>query len=381
MRGLAGSKDGTPGDAVETWPQRNAKNPKNEMNHNPLRTSVIGSYPFPGWLEFASQHLDQFGSADVAEVQEDAVICAIHDQTAAGLDVITDGEQTRLDFNLSFYGFLEGIELEGASPRRFGPPAHDQRGKHRVTDPLRAPRGLGVVDEFRRLNRLYNQTHHESNEEPTLKASVPGPYTLSGRLEPNKQYADRWALTEALLPIVRGELEALVAAGCREVSVDEPSMSCYAYREEPKRFVDIFNRTVEPVAGKIRLCTHLCFGNYKARAVGPRRIAPMLPAFLDFKCDEMHLEMASREFAEIELIRPIAARMDVAVGVVDVKSYYVETPSDVADRVRLCLRHVSPERLVLAPDCGLSQTARWAAKAKLASLVAGARLVRKELGI
>ena len=82
------------------------------MQPKPLRTTVIGSYPFPGWLEFASQHLDQFGSAEIAEMQDDAVIAAVHDQTTAGLDVITDGEQTRLDFNLSFYGFLDGIELD-----------------------------------------------------------------------------------------------------------------------------------------------------------------------------------------------------------------------------------------------------------------------------
>ena len=121
------------------------------MKESPLRTTVIGSYPFPGWLEFASQHLDQFGPDDLAEMQDDAVIVAIHDQIAAGLDVITDGEQTRLDFNLSFYGFLEGIELESAPPRRFGPPAHDQRGKHKVTGELHAPRGLGAVEEFERL--------------------------------------------------------------------------------------------------------------------------------------------------------------------------------------------------------------------------------------
>src|SRR5690348_15620934 len=83
-----------------------------KMKERPLRTTGIGSYPVPGWLAFACQNLDQFGPADRAELQEDAVIAAIHDQVAAGLDVITDGEQSRLDFNLSFYGFLEGIERE-----------------------------------------------------------------------------------------------------------------------------------------------------------------------------------------------------------------------------------------------------------------------------
>ncbi|MCW0219572.1 MAG: methionine synthase, partial [Prosthecobacter sp.] len=113
------------------------------MKDQPLRTSVIGSYPFPSWLEFSAQHLDQFGSADLAEMQDDATTVAIQDQIASGLDVITDGEQTRFDFNLSFYGFIEGIALEPASPRRFGPPAHDQRGKHEIVGQLCAPRGLG----------------------------------------------------------------------------------------------------------------------------------------------------------------------------------------------------------------------------------------------
>ena len=345
------------------------------MKSCPLRSSVIGSYPFPGWLEFTSQHLEVFGRSDVSEIQNDAVIAAVHDQVEAGLDVITDGEQTRLDFNLSFYGYIKGLELESASPRKFGPPAHDQRGKHAITGELVAPRGLGVVEEFKRLQRL------APVGAATLKASVPGPYTLSGRLVPNAQYADRWAVTEALLPMVRKELEDLVAAGCREISVDEPSMSCYAYKEDPRRFVDIFNRTVETVHGRTRLCTHLCFGNFKGRAIGPRRIAPMFPAFLDFKADELHVEMASREFAEIELIAQIAPRMDVAVGIVDVKSYYVETPENIADRVRLCLKHAPADRLVFAPDCGLSQTARWAAQPKLKNMVAGIRQVKKELGL
>jgi 5-methyltetrahydropteroyltriglutamate--homocysteine methyltransferase len=348
------------------------------MKDHPLRTTVIGSYPFPGWLEFACAHLDQFGEADRAELQEDAVIAAIHDQVAAGLDVITDGEQTRLDFNLSFYGYLDGIELESAPSRRFGPPAHDQRGKHKVISDLSAPRGLGVVDEFKRLQRLVPST---LNPQPSLKASVAGPYTLSGRLIPNARYPDRYALTEALIPIIQKELVELVAAGCREITVDEPSMSCYAHRENTSRLVDIFNRTLAPVLSKCRLSTHLCFGNYKGRAVGKREYRPMFPAFLDFTVDEIHVEMASREFAELEIIAEIARRHDVAVGIIDVKSYYIETPEDVAERVRRCLKWGSPERLAFAPDCGLSQTARWAARQKLRNMVEGVHIVRRELGL
>lgn len=339
-----------------------------------LRTTVIGSYPFPAWLEFATGHLDTFGEDDLAEMLDDAVAVAVKDQVDAGLDAISDGEQTRLDFNLSFYGFLEGLAPEPPPRRRFGPPGHDQRGKHQVVGTLAAPRGLGTVADFARLTRI-------APAGPVLKASVPGPYTLSGRLLPNAQYPDRWALAEALVPIVRAELEALVAAGCREVCVDEPSMSCYAHREDPRRFVAMFNDTVASVRGKTRLSTHLCFGNYKGRAVAPRQYRHLFPAFLEAHVDELHLEMASREFAEIEIIETIAARMDVAVGIIDVKSYHVETVDDVAARVRRCLAFAPPERLAFAPDCGLSQTARWAARRKLVAMVAGVRRVREELGL
>ena len=337
-----------------------------------IRTTVVGSYPFPGWLEFASQNLDKLGAADIEEMIEDAVIAAIHDQVTAGLDVITDGEQTRLDFNLSFYGFINGIANNETETRKFGPPAHDQRGKHNIVGELKAPNGLGAVKEFLRLKKL-------APAGPVLKASVPGPYTLSGRLLPNEKYKDRYAITEALLPIVRGELEALVTAGCTEITVDEPSMSCYAYKENTKRFVDIFNRTVKPVVGKCNLSTHLCFGNFKGRPVGYRSIQPMLPDFLDLAVDEIHIEMSNREFAEIELLQPFAEKMDVSVGIVDVKNYYIESPKDVAERIQRCLKYVPAEKLSVAPDCGLSQTARWAARQKLASMVKGAKMIRDSL--
>jgi 5-methyltetrahydropteroyltriglutamate--homocysteine methyltransferase len=237
------------------------------------------------------------------------------------------------------------------------------------------------VEDFKRLQRIVKSEIRNPQFEIALKASVPGPFTLSGRLLPSPQCLDRYALTEALLPIVRAELEALVQAGCREITVDEPSMSCYAHREDPKKFVDIFNRTVEPITGKCHLSTHLCFGNFKARAVGPRRYAPMFPAFLDLHVDEIHLEMASREFAELEIIGEIAKKKDAAVGIIDVKSYYIETPEDVANRVRACLKHAPAERLSFAPDCGLSQTARWAARQKLKNMVEGVSLTRSELGV
>lgn len=342
------------------------------MPHEPIVTTVVGSYPIPGWLEFSGTQLAAFGPTDRAELWDDAVTVSVADQLRAALDVITDGEQTRTDFNLSFYAFLEGVELNSSPPRRFGPPGHDQRPVHRVTGELHAPSGLGVVDEFKRLQRL-------APKGPRLKASVPGPYTLAGRLQPNDRYRDRHAVTEALVPIVRQELAALVDAGCQVVTVDEPSMSCYADREDRRWLVDAFNRTVEPVLKRSYLGTHLCFGNYKGRAAARRRYGVMFPDFLDLHVDELHVEMANREFAELELTAEIAKRMDVGVGIVDVKNSYVETADDIEQRIRACLRYIPPDRLSVSPDCGLSQTPRAASFAKLSALVQGARRVRAAL--
>ena len=120
-----------------------------------IRTTVIGSYPLPAWLEHAAAHLDAFGPDDVAELQEDAVIAAVHDQVAAGLDVITDGEQTRLDFNLSFYGYLDGHRARGRAAAALGPArARPARAGTASTGELAAPRGLGAVAEFERLRRV-----------------------------------------------------------------------------------------------------------------------------------------------------------------------------------------------------------------------------------
>ena len=179
------------------------------------------------------------GPDDLEEAARDATLAAVMDQVRAGLDVISDGEQGRFDFNLSFYAYLEGLELESAPRRLWGPPAHDQRGKHKLVGELSAPRGLGAVEEFERLREL-------APPGPALKASVPGPYTLAGRIE----HPDRWAVTEMLIPIVARELEALVEAGCDRITLDEPSMSCYAWREDTARMVDVFNRTVAGVKGR-----------------------------------------------------------------------------------------------------------------------------------
>jgi 5-methyltetrahydropteroyltriglutamate--homocysteine methyltransferase len=104
----------------------------------------------------------------------------------------------------------------------------------------------------------------------------------------------------------------------------------------------------------------------------------MLPDFLDMTVNEVHIEMANREFSEIKLLKVFAEKMHVAVGIIDVKNYYIETVADVVERINRCLQYVPAEKLSVAPDCGLSQTARWASRQKLVNMVKGAKKVRGE---
>ncbi len=289
----------------------------NEQN-NLLLTTTVGSYAMPGWLFTAAEAMKrgEYGSDDILETLTDATDIAINDQLKAGVDILVDGEMRRLDFVMGFYA-----------------------GK-------------------------------------SLKATVPGPFTLSGRLDPGTIYRDRMEVAWALVPIVNQELRELVKAGAEFLQIDEPSFAVYP--ERVNDYVALWNATVAGV--NVRLAMHTCFGNYRCKPVGKRLYRPLFPRLLDAKADQLILEFANREMAELELLREVAGAREIGAGVVDVKSYYIEKPTDVAERIRLLLKYIEPTRLQILPDCGFSQTARWAAFAKMQAMVAGIKIVRREIG-
>jgi 5-methyltetrahydropteroyltriglutamate--homocysteine methyltransferase len=166
-----------------------------------------------------------------------------------------------------------------------------------------------------------------------------------------------------------------VEAGAHFIQIDDPSPAIHP--DMAAEFPALFNAAVDGIS--VRLGAHLCFGNYAGRPLGKRAYEPVLDQMLALNVDELALEAANRELAELPLMGEISAVRHLAVGLVDVKNYYLETPEDVAERIRKVLDYVPPERLTVVPDCGFSQTARWAARAKLQTMVAGARLVRAEL--
>jgi 5-methyltetrahydropteroyltriglutamate--homocysteine methyltransferase len=209
-----------------------------------------------------------------------------------------------------------------------------------------------------------------------VKVPVPGPFTLAGCLQGGEVYRDRGEIAEALLPIVNREVKDLAAAGVEFVQLDEPSFACHP--DHPEEFLDLIARTVAGVSAKVSM--HLCFGNYRGRAVGWRSYRPLVPHLAAAKVQQLALEFASREMAEIELAREIKPPLELAVGLVDVKNTWVEPPELVAERLRLTLKYIDPERVQVTPDCGFSQTARYIACHKLANMVAGVRIVRRELG-
>jgi 5-methyltetrahydropteroyltriglutamate--homocysteine methyltransferase len=333
-----------------------------------LPTSVIGSYAWPAWLHTALEAAQrgEYGPDDMREAQDDAVDLALRDQEDAGVDIVSDGEMRRAGFfTAAFYGHLTGLR-ELPPRRKIGVQGHDQRESYEAIAPLAAPEGLGLLAEYH-----YVRTRTAR----PIKMPCAGAYTLAGRIKPGAVYKDRMEVAHALATIVNAELKALVAAGANFIQLDEPSYAVHP--DAPREFVELFNATVADVHAKIGL--HLCFGNFVGRPVAKRSYRPLFPHILDVRADQLALEFANRELAELELWREFPSDKELAAGLIDVKNYYVETSADVAERIRAALRYVAPDKLSVTPDCGFSQTARWAARSKLQAMVEGAAIVRREL--
>ena len=336
-----------------------------------LGTSVVGSYARPSWFVsgIAAAERGEFGPVDLEELLADGVDAAIHDQEEAGIDVLSDGEMRRAGFfTAEFYRHVTGVRPLPPD-RRLGAGAHDQQHRFEVVERIAAPDGLGVVGEYR-----YARTRTSRQ----LKVTLPGPYTLSGRLTygAGQVYGDRNAAAEAFVPILRAELVALVDAGADVIQIDEPSPAIHP--DAPADFSALFNEAIEPIAGRARLGAHLCFGNYLGRPLAKRTYRPVLDAMLGFRVDELVLEFANREMAEFEILGEIvAAGRHVAAGVIDVKNSWIESPDDVAERIDVVLgAGASTDDLTLVPDCGFSQTPRAQARAKLRAMVATSTATR-----
>ena len=338
----------------------------------PLCPTVIGSSAFPGWYQYfqkqVAEYPERFGPADLEEALLDATILAVRDQETAGIEMVSDGEMGRVDFNLGFYDYLAGINPQPI-PRRLGVPAHDQRGKYTSVEELSAPNGLGTVKEYRTLAGLTDRV---------IKMPIAGPFTLAGRIDGGDVYKDRLAVTKALSRIVNDEIKALVAEGCRFIQLDEPSFACHP--DDPSGFVDIINAVLDGVDAYVSM--HMCFGNFRARAVAERSYRPLFPGLLEANVDQLALEFGSREMAEIDVLKDIAdAGKSIAVGLVDVKNLWIEPVDFIEKRIETCLKFAPAEFLHVTADCGYSQTARYAALGKMTNMSQAVRNIRIANGL
>jgi 5-methyltetrahydropteroyltriglutamate--homocysteine methyltransferase len=342
-----------------------------------IPTTVCGSHGLPSWLHLVREAAaaDRLGTVDLQEAYDDAVRLAIRDQVEAGVDVISDGEMRRVTFIRGFYDRLTGIRPLPV-PRRLGAPNYDSHCPYEVVDRITAPEGLGIVDEFR-----FARPHADR----PMRVAVPGPITLLIPLRRGGPYASEDSLIADLIALVNAEMKALVAAGCDFIQVDEPNYVMTAGKHrilkgEAGPMVAALNAALEGITVKTAL--HVCFGNaHNNSFASPRQYRPLYPRLLDARVRQFVFEYANREMSEIELWSEFPTDKEVAVGVIDVKAFRVETPEEVADRVRLALKHIPAARLWLVPDCGLWETPRWVGVSKLRSMVAAARMIRRELGI
>jgi 5-methyltetrahydropteroyltriglutamate--homocysteine methyltransferase len=372
---------------------------------------VVGSHGIPGWFHVARQAVGrgEFGATDLEELYADATRLAILDMEQAGIDVISDGEMRRLHFVQGFYGRLAGLQPLAVA-RKLGAAGYDMVPQYRAVDRitlrsdgepedlrLLPAGGLGIVEEFTFARTLTRKP---------LKVTCPGPLMFALQIQPDGgPYQDRFEIAADLADLVNAELHRCVDAGAEIIQLDDPSFSFHrsgadaaahsldgpppvdphaASEAEPppaRALAQLYNQAVRGLRERgVKLLLHLCFGNFQGRPRTARSYHTLFPDILEAQCDQFVLEFAGREMSEAELWQEFAVDRELGAGVVDVKSFYPESASQVAERIRRLLKHVPAERLWLNPDCGLNHSARWVAAAKLQALVAGTQLVRSELG-
>ncbi|MBI3329796.1 MAG: methionine synthase [Nitrospinae bacterium] len=331
-----------------------------------LPTTVVGSHGHPAWWYEGKAVFEagRWGQYDLEEMFNDAADIAILDQERAGVDIISDGEVRRLDGYVdSYYGIIDGLRAIPAT-RKAGPWGYDQQTRYEAVGKIKVPSGLGIVQEF-----AYLKAHTTR----ATKATCAGPLTFGSRVRPGNVYKDVVEIAEEFARVINEELKALVAAGADFIQIDEPARGNVTGQEMAR----LFNLATAGI--KVRLAFHICFGNRFGRARFKRSYQDYFPGVLEARTDQFVLEFASREMAEIERWKQWDDGRELGAGVIDVKSFYPETPEDVAARIRCALQHVKPEKLYLNPDCGFGWSPRGITVQKLQAMVAGTKIVRAEL--
>jgi len=336
-----------------------------------LPTTVVGSYPQPNWLidrarlgskvpRVRAPEIWRIAPQFLEQAQDDATLLAIRDMEAAGIDIITDGEMRRESYSNRFATALEGVDLEhpGSTINRTGA----RSVVPRITGPIKRNTPVEVRDvQFLRRNT-----------DRQIKITLPGPFTMTQQAQ-DDFYKDEEALAMAYAAAVNEEIRDLKKAGADVIQLDEPWLQARA--ERAARYgVKAINRALQGIEGTT--VVHLCFG-YAAAVKDKPSGYSFLAQLAETSASQISIEAAQPRL-DLAVAKALAPK-SVMVGVIDLGSAAVETPEEVAARIRAALAHVPAERLVLAPDCGMKYLTREAAFGKLKALSAGAALVRREL--
>ena len=333
-----------------------------------LPTTVIGSYSLPKWLELARElgATQVLASDHLTEAVDNAVRSAIKDQEAAGVDIITDGELRRETMVNFFSMRIHGFDMSGRLK-----PIGDLDPSIQMPDPIvkekvRRDRGLGMDEHFRFLHQF---AAHRT------KVCVTGPQMLAKRAT-NEYYPSDRELIFDLAGILNVELQGLVAAGCDYIQIDEPVW--VGYPQDMPWLVEAFNKLVDGIKAKIAL--HVCYGNYQLKRLFKGEYGQLFPAILETNADQISMEFAVSDGVGLELFKKFPTDKEIVVGVIDVKAMEIETPEVVAQRIRQALEFIPADKMYISPDCGMKFMPRDRAFAKLAAMVEGTKIVRKELG-
>ena len=331
------------------------------MTEQILATAVVGSYSMPAWLERAKNDflLRRLSRHDLDEMHDAAVKAAIKDQEVAGVDVISDGELRRDNMIDYFAERLPGVDVDHTS-KKFYYDYYDSRVRARM--PI-AP--VGLVEDFRFLRRFTDRR---------AKISVTGPHSLVKRIR-NEHYPSEEAFALDIARAMNLELRELVRAGATDIQIDEPYYS--GFPEDTAWGIRAINALVDGVDARIGL--HVCYGNRYGKPSWEGSYRYLFPAVLDAHVQQVTLEFARRGPDDLRLFKEFAPGFGLGLGVIDVKTHDVESPAVVAERIRQALDVVPVDRLSVNPDCGCLHLPRDVAFAKLAAMVEGARLVRREI--
>jgi 5-methyltetrahydropteroyltriglutamate--homocysteine methyltransferase len=337
-----------------------------------LQTTIAGSLPKPAWLAEPKQLWSpwRLEGALLEEGRRDAMRLALADQEAAGIDIVTDGEQTRRHFVTTFIENLEGVDFANKRTVRI-------RNRYDADVPV-------VVGKVARSRPVYVEDIRflRAQTRRPIKATLPGPMTMVDTLYDN-YYKSREKLAGEFAAILNQEARELERAGADVIQFDEPAFN--VYMDEVK---DWGIAALEAAAAglKCRSAVHICYGyGIKAnidwkKTLGSewRQYESTFPLLARSKIDQVSLECANSR-VPLELLALLNGK-DVLVGAIDVANEALETPEQVASTIRSAMKFVPPDKLYPCTNCGMVPLARDVAFGKLKALAAGAALVRKELG-